>query len=153
MAIVGGLFVILLGQIVLRTFGAALVWVEEFSIAAFIWLSFLGIAMGYRHGGHMAIELFADMAEPFLPPRAVALWRLALEVLSFLFFAAFAYGLVVMANHSWGVFAGSIPGFRQAYIYLGVLAATLICLWELVRRIAVAWRGFVDAGRGEGGAP
>lgn len=130
--ILAGLFGLLLTQIVLRALGSALVWAEEFSIVAFIWLAFLGVVVALRRGEHLDIELGHMAIAPRLPARARRIWDRGLALVALLFFLALALGLAIMAYRSWNIFAGSISGFRRGYTYLGVLACVILALPSLV---------------------
>jgi TRAP-type C4-dicarboxylate transport system permease small subunit len=130
--LVGLLFFVLFGQILLRTFARPLIWVEEFSTFAFIWLVFAGATLAYLKGEHLEVDLFHGWAAKRLGRRAMAAWDLAILILQLIFLGVFAIGLVVMTRQSWSLYAGSLPGFRFGWIYLGVLGAALASITILV---------------------
>lgn len=59
--VVAFLMAVMVGTIILQVFyrfvlGDPLSWSEELARYAFVWITFLGAAVAYRHGAHIAIE-------------------------------------------------------------------------------------------------
>lgn len=129
------LFGILLLQIILRYVGSPFIWVEEFSISLFIWLIFLGVAIAFRRGDHLLVDLLYPRLQKHLSISKLRQLRIFLHTLMLLFFLVFCIGLCFMTVQTWPMFAGSVSGFRVGYIYLGVLLAAVVSLKELVQRI------------------
>lgn len=129
------LFGILLLQIILRYVGSPFIWVEEFSISLFIWLIFLGVAIAFRRGDHLLVDLLYPRLQKHLSTSKLRQLRIFLHILMLLFFLVFCIGLCIMTVQTWPMFAGSVSGFRVGYIYLGVLLAAVASLKELVQRI------------------
>ena len=68
-------------QVVLRYgFSAAILWVEEISVMALIWLAWLGIPSLWLSRSHIAVDLLPTL----LPPAAERRLRLAIELLGLL---------------------------------------------------------------------
>jgi TRAP-type C4-dicarboxylate transport system permease small subunit len=132
-ALVGALFAILLLQVLLRYLGVGLVWVEELSIALFIWLVFLGAALAFRRGEHPIVELgFQALSRH--APAAMRGIRLVLAGLICLVLLVLAVGLAAMARQTWQLSSGLVPGFRVGFLYLGVLVAVLLAIWGALSR-------------------
>ena len=131
--LLGALFLVLLAQVALRPFGIVFAWVEEFAIFAFIALVFFGVAVAHAAREQLRVTIAQDWAFARLPPAARRLWLRANLWAEVAFLLVFAAGLVLMTRQSWGMFAGSLTGFRYGYLYLGVLAAVGLSLALLVR--------------------
>jgi TRAP-type C4-dicarboxylate transport system permease small subunit len=129
------LFVILLLQIILRYVGSPFIWVEEFSIFVFTWLIFLGVAIAFRRGDHLLVDLLYPRLQKHLSISTLKLLRIFLHTLTLLFFLVFCIGLCIMTVQTWPMFAGSVSGFRVGYIYLGVLLAAVVSSKELAQSI------------------
>jgi TRAP-type C4-dicarboxylate transport system permease small subunit len=56
-----------------------IIWVEEFSVYAFIWGTFLGASLGLKHGRHVKIETYVG----HLPARGQAAARLLVNLIVF----------------------------------------------------------------------
>jgi TRAP-type transport system small permease protein len=136
-ALTSGLFGILLLQVVLRHVGIGFVWVEELSIAFFIWLVFLGAAIAFRRGEHPIVELGAQALERRLSPPGMRRVRRMLAGLVVAVLAVLAVGLVAMTRQTWTLASGLVPGFRVGFLYLGVLVGVLLSLVAVVRRARV----------------
>lgn len=66
-------------QVVLRYgFANSIVWFDELSRYAFIWLVFLAAAVMARHGAHLAIDLVEELAGPRLKKVLLVLADLSL---------------------------------------------------------------------------
>ncbi len=127
------LFAVLLAQIVLRTLGAPLVWVEEFSTLAFVMLVFTGSAAAFQRREHLEVDLLYRWAERRLGSGAVAVWMRMTVVLQIVFLIVLAVGLGLMARQAWNLHAGTLPGFRYGWLYVGVLVATAGSIVLLIR--------------------
>jgi len=129
------LFGILLLQIILRYVGSPFIWVEEFSISVFIWLIFLGVAIAFRRGDHLLVDLLYPRLQKHLSVSKLRQLRIFLHTLMLLFFLVFCIGLCIMTVQTWPMFAGSVSGFRVGYIYLGVLLAAVASVKDLAQRL------------------
>ncbi len=75
-------------QVVLRYgFSAAILWVEEISVMALIWLAWLGITYLWLSRSHIAVDLLPTL----LPPAGERRLRLAIELLGLLAGATLAF--------------------------------------------------------------
>ncbi len=114
-ALLLALFVVLLGQIVLRPFGVLFPWVEEFATFAFIVLVFFSVALAHATDEQLNVGFGLEAAR-----RSRALYRLLRRVnglAELVFLMIFLVGLVLMARQSWSMFAGSLSGFRLGWVY------------------------------------
>lgn len=136
-ALAAVLLIVLLVQIILRYIGKPFIWVEEFSVTAFIWLMFLGVAIAFRRSDHLVVDLLYSRLQTKLKPRFFALLDFCLHGLILILLLVFCIGLVGMTKQSWSMFAATMPGFRIAYIYIGVLVAALASIMTLVQRCVV----------------
>jgi len=129
------LFVILFLQIILRYVGSPFIWVEEFSISVFIWMVFLGVAIAFRRGDHLVVDLLYPRLQKHLSISTLRFLKIFLHTLTLVFFLVFCIGLWIMTVQTWPMFAGSVSGFRVGYIYLGVLLAAVVTSKELLQAI------------------
>lgn len=72
-AVVALLVAVMVGTLIVQVFyrfvlGDPLSWSEELARYAFVWITFLGAAVAYRHGGHIVVETVILL----LPRRAQA---------------------------------------------------------------------------------
>lgn len=129
------LFGVLLAQIVLRSLGAPLVWVEEFSTLAFVLLVFVGAAAAFQRGEHLEVDLLFRWAEKRMRPGLLALWTRMTVVLQLVFLLVLAIGLAFMARQAWNLHAGTLPGFRYGWLYVAVLIAIVGAMALLTRQL------------------
>jgi TRAP-type C4-dicarboxylate transport system permease small subunit len=69
--VVALLMAVMVGTVILQVYcrfvlGNSLSWSEELARYAFVWITFLGAAVAYRHGGHIIVETIVVL----LPRRA-----------------------------------------------------------------------------------
>jgi TRAP-type C4-dicarboxylate transport system permease small subunit len=133
-ALTSALFTILFLQVLLRSVGIGFVWVEELSIALFIWLIFLGAGHAFRRGEHPIVELGAQALERRLSPVGMRRVHTFLASLLVVVLGVLAVGLVAMAWQTRELASGLVPGFRVAFLYLGVLGGVLFSLVAVIRR-------------------
>lgn len=57
---VGGIFVLMLANVVLRNFGAPLMWGDELAVNLMVWAAFLGCSMAIATRQQVAVDLLAD---------------------------------------------------------------------------------------------
>lgn len=94
-ALVTGIVVTITIQVMTRYFlGQPLVWVEEMAQYSFIWMVFIGAALGFKELRHICIDTFVAK----LPPTLRSLWKAGLYALMTL--AAF-----IVAYYAWDIMA------------------------------------------------
>ena len=133
-ALTGTLFSILLLQVLLRYVGIGLVWVEELSIALFVWLVFLGAALAFRRGEHPIVQLGAEALKRRLSPAGMRRLHVVLAGLLVVVLGVLAVGLAAMAWQTRQLASGLVPGVRVAFLYLGVLVGVLLSLVAVINR-------------------
>lgn len=106
----------------------ALSWPEELSRWAFVWLIFVGMAVGVRRQSHMAIDLVSG----YLPAGAR-------PALGFLQQSAVATTSVAMAVHGWALasrasYISPAMEWHYRYLYLAIPVGAVLNLYYLVRR-------------------
>lgn len=128
------LFLVLLVQIVLRSLGAPLVWVEEFSTIAFVVLVFTGATAAFQRREHLEVDLLYRFAAKRASPALMAGWSRLVLALQIVCLTVLCVGLVLMARQAWNLYAGTLGGFRYGWLYVAVFAAVAGALLILVRR-------------------
>lgn len=134
-ALLVSLFSVIFVQIFLRAVGLPLVWAEEYSSVAFIWLIFVGAALAAQRREHLDVDLLYNAVSRGRP---MPNWDIAIIVFQFVFLSVFAVGLVQMSYQTWNNSMGAIKGFRYGWIYLGALVAVLIYMIFLVEQFRSA---------------
>ncbi len=96
--ITAGLVGLTVLQVVLRHgFNAPLFWVEEVSVMALIWLTWLGVTYLWMTRSHIAV----DVVRPLLPAAGLHMLNLCVELLALTFGAALvAVSLITLADFS-----------------------------------------------------
>ncbi|MCD7896557.1 MAG: TRAP transporter small permease subunit [Planctomycetaceae bacterium] len=61
---VAGVLVVILLQVLYRELGMPLVWTEEASRFLFMWMAFLGMAIGFRNAESARVTIFVKMFKP-----------------------------------------------------------------------------------------
>ena len=114
-------------------------WVEEVGEFALAWLTFIGAALGIRHGVHFAVHMITDR----LPPRG----RWFLFASHYVLLAAFG---ALLAHYGWQVAELNSQSFSPGldlnlrWLYLSsVVGGVLIVVYSVA--------GFIDLSRGRGG--
>jgi TRAP-type transport system small permease protein len=76
--LLGGIVFAITTQVFTRyVLNRPIIWVEEFSVYAFIWGTFLGASLGLKYGRHVKIETYVS----HLPPRAQAASRILVDLI------------------------------------------------------------------------
>ena len=128
------MIVVTLAQVVFRyVIAAPLPWSEELARYCFVWIVFLGGAVGLSRGIHLGVDLFVNL----LPER----FRVGMEILSNVLIACFAAS-VVLASYpviNMNMLQRSPAlGVQMSWIYIAIpISMGLIFLICLERTIAI----------------
>lgn len=121
---VTAMIVVITAQIVTRVFFTALGWTEEVSRFLLIWLTFLGAAVAWHEGRHIAVTVLVER----LPERL----RQAVTVAALLFALAFLLALAWIGYQYMSVqsFQKS-PALRlpMSYVYAIIPISALLMAW------------------------
>lgn len=120
------------GVISRYVFNASLRWTEELGQWLYIWLIFIGIALGHRRKAHITIGLYENLQAPRLR-----------RLLTFLSHSIVAYTTLLVITSGWAItwlIGGSSPALQwPTWIkYIAVPASSCLCL------IFLALEGFDD---------
>jgi tripartite ATP-independent transporter DctM subunit len=120
------------GVISRYVFNASLRWTEELGQWMFIWLIFIGIALGHRRKAHMTIGLYENLQSPGLR-----------RLLQFLSHSIVSYTTLLVITSGWAItwlIGGSSPALQwPTWIkYIAVPLSSCICL------LFLAFEGFSD---------
>ena len=155
-AMVAFFMVVMVSTVILQVYcrfvlGNPLSWSEELARYAFVWITFLGAAVAYRHGGHIIVETIVVL----LPQRA----QLAL---AWLVDALMVVALVVLLVQGMGIVEvnsnveATMLEIPMSWVYGAVPASATIMLAFQVERTVRRIKGTlpaVVAQSGEGDAP
>ena len=128
------MIVVTLAQVVFRyVISAPLPWSEELARYCFVWIVFLGGAVGLSRGIHLGVDLFVNL----LPER----FQVGIEILSNVLIACFAAS-VVLASYpviNMNMLQRSPAlGVQMSWIYIAIpISMGLIFLICLERTIAI----------------
>lgn len=152
-SLVFAIFLLLIANVVCRSIGVPLIWVDELAVLLMVWAAFVGASMGLAHRQHIAVTL--------LPDALGALARRRLAVLVDVLLLVF---LGILSVQLWNWFdpvtlwrAGSVDAFSNAtfnFVYreptvtLGVpkylfwLILPIFCVTSIIHVIASLSRCF-----------
>lgn len=114
-------------QIIFRVFFDALVWSEEVARYLLVWTTFLGAALAYQRGRHIAVTFLVEA----LPANGATGVRFVANLVAITFFAVVVFvGIRYMRMQSFQVSASlRIP---MSIIYTVIPASALIMLYYAV---------------------
>lgn len=131
-AISVAMVVVTLAQVVFRyVLGAPLPWSEELARYCFVWIVFLGGAIGLERGIHLGVDLFVNL----LPPRL----RTSLDVLSNVLIGCFAAAVVYASFPVIGMNLmqhSPAMGVQMSWIYIAIPISMVLIIVITVERIA-----------------
>lgn len=116
-------------------FDIGLVWSDEAARLMFVWIVFIGFAIGVRHRAHIGVEWFVDLLPRGLRRAVTLLQDVALLVFSIFFF----WQSIVTVRFS---FIQMLPGLEIsiAWLYMAVAVAGMLMilysaanLWDSLR--------------------
>ena len=124
--------VLTVAQVMMRyIFNNPFVWSEELAIAAFVYMTFLGVSVAYARNRHLMVDAFVAM----LPQRAANVLNGFVLALSAGFFITLGTLMVKIMIVTWKVglttAALEIP---RAFIYLSLALGCLLFLIQVLSR-------------------
>ncbi|MBP1750596.1 MAG: hypothetical protein H6Q52_3135 [Deltaproteobacteria bacterium] len=124
--------VLTVAQVMMRyIFNNPFVWSEELAIAAFVYMTFLGVSVAYARNRHLMVDAFVAM----LPQRAANVLNGFVLALSAGFFITLGALMVKIMIVTWKVglttAALEIP---RAFIYLSLALGCLLFLIQVLSR-------------------
>ena len=120
-----------LAQVVFRyVLGAPLPWSEELARYCFVWIVFLGGAIGLERGIHLGVDIFVNL----LPPRL----RTRLDILSNALIGCFAAAVVYASFPVIGMNLlqhSPAMGVQMSWIYIAIPTSMALIIVIIVERI------------------
>lgn len=122
------MIVVITAQVIFRVFFTALSWTEELSRYLLVWASFIGTAVAYRKGAHIAVTFGVDA----LPPTMKRIVQTATSGLIACFFAVTIYYSIFLFNMQVFQVSPAI-GIKMRYVYViipicfSVMSVHLLC--------------------------
>ncbi len=123
-------------QVVFRFFFTALTWSEELSSFLLVWVSLLGMAVGFKRGSHIAVTFLLEQLGPSVR-KGVQLF-IALLGLGF-FGIVFCFGWVMMDTEASQVTPAM--GLSMRWIYLMYPLTGAVTLLHIFDSIVVVFEG------------
>ncbi len=106
-------------------------WTEELAKFLFVYIVFIGSATLMENEGHIRIAILSDRLRAPL-----ARWhRLFVQLVLAAFGVVFVWSSWINVINSWEFYAPSMPWFRLAYLYLGLVISGLLTLFYLLLNI------------------
>lgn len=141
---VAGVLVVILLQIFYREIGKPLAWTEEASRFLFMWMVFLGMAIGYRNVESARVTIFVKLCRPLCGLASVVIYT----AFSGGFFLLMLYTGYQMVEQQI-LFTEMASGFPLPMWVVGVIypAAAFFGLLCLVQSLIYAW-GKVEVRKG-----
>lgn len=118
-------------NVVLRaTLGGAITWADEVARMLFMWLTFIGAALGVIRGSHIGMDIVVQMVSPAS--------RRKMEVVSVLFILIFlgvwgGYGLRLVSQNL--DYLAPATGIPMGYVYLAGPVGAVLMAVSYVRRL------------------
>lgn len=139
--VVALLMAVMVGTIVLQVFyrfvlGNPLSWSEELARYVFVWITFLGAAVAYRHGGHIVVETLVVLL-PRRLQRALAWLVDALMVVALIVLLVQGMG-IVQVNSNVEATMLQIP---MSWVYASVPTSAALMLAYQVERTVLRIQG------------
>ena len=129
--------VVTLAQVFFRyVLAAPLPWSEELARYCFVWIVFLGAAIGLERGIHLGVDIFVNL----LPPRL----RTGLEVLSNAMIGCFAAAIIYASLPVIGMNMlqrSPAIGVQMSWIYIAIPVSMALVFLICVERIVRTLRG------------
>lgn len=149
-AILAAMSLIVFANVALRYLtNDSLVWAEEVARHLMIWLTFVGVGMVMRAGGHIAIENLQDV----LPAKAARVLRLAIVVAILVFCGAMIqYGIVYVERTMLQTTSATQIPFGYVYLAMPIGFALVIVHLLFVARGFVRERRFATESGFDAGA-
>jgi TRAP-type transport system small permease protein len=120
--------VVIFANVVLRyVSGSSIVWAEEVARYAMVWLTFLGMGLVFRIGGHIAIENLQDAISARFSQWLRGAILLAIVLLGF---GMVQMGLVYMGRSQFQMTASTQIPF--SYIYAAVPVGGALLVWSAI---------------------
>lgn len=138
--LLAAIFVTLLSQVVMRyVFASPLAWSEELARYLFVWLTFLGAALAYRLGAHIAVDLLAEYLERRAGVRAGQVLALAIQAVVVAFLAALLVGGVGLVRGTTHQVTPGL-GISMSWVYLAIPVGSAVMILSAAGKAFAAWR-------------
>lgn len=145
---VAGVLVVILFQVVFREMGRPLVWTEEASRFLFMWMVFLGMAIGYRNAEAARVTIFVKLFAPLCGLVSVIIYT----VFSAAFFLLMLYTGYQMVEQQ-VLFTEMASGFPLPMWVVGIIypVAAFFGLLCLAQSLIYSWNK-IEVRKGGGNA-
>jgi len=112
-ALLSSLVLLVFTQIVLRyLFNSGIAWAEEVSRYLFVYVVFLGIAIGIHEKSHIALEILTKVVEKY-----TILFKIIVWIAEIIFFGLILIYGIIFAVSSYG-YISSLTKIRMCWVYM-----------------------------------
>lgn len=130
------MIIVITAQIVFRVFFTALSWTEELSRYLLVWASFIGSAVAFKQGAHIAVSFAVDS----LPDPLRKTVQTATCLLMATFFAVAIYYSIFLFNMQVFQVSPAI-GIKMRYVYLIIPICFSVMSVHLLGQLLQIWTG------------
>lgn len=137
-------------NIILRFFfSSGITWVEEFIRYGIIWITFIGSAVCFQRGSHVAVDLLLD----FVPSKGKRLLSFIIHILAAIFMAfLIKYGIdLVNFSKSTGQLAPALQ-IEMSWIYLAIPVGAALSFIQIIIQIVLLFKNGGQEPAQQGGA-
>lgn len=130
----GSMIIVITAQVIFRVFFSALSWTEELSRYLLVWASFLGTAVAFKKGAHIAVTFAIDRL-PKLVKKSI---QTITTLLMACFFAVTIYYSIYLFNVQVFQVSPAI-GIKMRYVYLIIpISFSVMCI-HLLCQLFTIW--------------
>jgi len=123
-------------NVIARYFGKALMWIDEVSRLAFVWMSFLAIVIGFRYNLHPAFEIFIKKLGE---NKAETLLITIINVFILIFLVYALKGGIDYTSKAY-IQKTAILGISVGWKYSAIPFSAFIMILEIVRKLVLTWK-------------
>ncbi len=128
------MILVITAQIIFRIFFTALSWSEELSRYLLVWSSFIGAAVAYKKGAHIAVTFAVD----FLPPgMKKGVQTLSCFLMAVFFCVTIWYSILVFKMQVFQV--SPAMGLKMRYIYMIIPVSFSVMCVHLLHQLSQIW--------------
>ncbi len=134
--LISGMILTVTLQIVARVFFTALSWTEELSRYLLVWSSFLGAALAYHRGAHIAVTFLTERLSPVSRSKVKII---AIILSLFFFILGFWYGIEMIKMQVFQVSPSLNLPMKDVYLVIPISFGFMI-FFSIENLLGVFWK-------------